>query len=72
MFSSKKEEEWKKWLQCYPKVMSLYAAEKKKEKLIKLDDWYVEISVFVICVETIIYLLYNLHNCTFKFKKVFS
>ena len=38
MFSSK-EEEWKKWLQCYPKVMKLYAAKKKKEKLIKVDDW---------------------------------
>ena len=26
-------------------------------------------SVFVICVEVIIYLLlYNLHNCTFKFE----
>ena len=26
-------------------------------------------SLFVICVETIIYLLfYNLHDCTFKFK----
>ena len=40
MFFSKKEEEWEKWLQCYPKVMRLYAAKKKKEKLIKLDDWY--------------------------------
>ena len=39
MFSSKKEEEWKKWLQCYTKVMKLYAAKKKKEKLIKLDEW---------------------------------
>ena len=28
-----------------------------------------KISVFVICVELIIYLLlYNLHDCTFKFK----
>ena len=27
----------------------------------------VKISVFVICIETIIYLLlYNLHDCTFK------
>ena len=25
-----------------------------------------KISVFVICVEVIIYLLYNLHDCTFK------
>ena len=32
-----------------------------------------KISVFVICVETIIYLLlYNLHNCTFKYKKIFE
>ena len=28
-------------------------------------DW--KLSVFVICVEAIVYLLlYNLHNCTFK------
>ena len=26
----------------------------------------VKISVFVICVEAIIYLLHNLHDCTFK------
>ena len=39
MFSSKKEEEWEKWLQCYTKVMKLYAAKKKKEKLIKIDEW---------------------------------
>ena len=25
-----------------------------------------KISVFVICAEAIIYLLYNLHDCTFK------
>ena len=25
-----------------------------------------KISVFVICVEAIIYFLYNLHDCTFK------
>ena len=30
-----------------------------------------EISLFVICVEAIIYLLlYNLHDCTFKFVQV--
>ena len=26
-----------------------------------------KILVFVICVEAIIYLLYNLHDCTFKY-----
>ena len=30
-----------------------------------------KISVFVICVEAIIYLLlYNLHDCTFKIKRI--
>ena len=30
---------------------------------------YAKISVFVICIEVIIYLLlYNLHDCTFNFK----
>ena len=29
-----------------------------------------QISVFVICVEVIVYsLLYNLHDCTFKVRK---
>ena len=31
-----------------------------------------KISVFVICVEAIVYmLLYNLHDCNFKFEKSF-
>ena len=30
------------------------------------------ISVFVICVEAIIYLLYNLHDCTFKIIFIFQ
>ena len=33
----------------------------------------VKISVFVTCVEAIIYLLlYNLHNCTFKMQIIFG
>ena len=32
----------------------------------------VKISVFVTCVEAITYLLYNLHNCTFKMQIIFG